>query len=81
MVASEQGYLQRFRQPGKFTAFVLSLETMALTRVVVAADDADQAAAIARARLHDADLAIPRFEIVMTVPGIVGSQAGGKTHI
>jgi hypothetical protein len=68
-------YLERFRQPGDFTAFVLAVRTMTVTRLVVRADDADQAAAMVRARIDQAGRDAGCYDVIMTVPGIVGQCA------
>lgn len=65
-------YLERFRQAGDFTAFVLALQTMTIVRLAVQADDADQAATIARQRIARAGRDTGGYDVIMTVPGIVG---------
>jgi len=65
-------YLERFQQPGDFTAFVLVLQTMTVKRLMVRADDAEQAAAIVRSGIDRAGRDARHYDVIMTVPGIVG---------
>jgi hypothetical protein len=76
-----RSYLELFRQPGDFTAFVLARHSMAMMRLVVRADNADQAAEIARARIDRAGHDARQYDVIMTVPGIVGqgSELGDRS--
>jgi hypothetical protein len=65
------GYLDRFARPGSFTVFVLTLQTMEVTRLLVEADNADHATAIARENLAAADIQPQERDVIMTVPGAV----------
>ena len=68
-------YMERFGQPGEFTVFVLVLQTMAVLRFAVTADNADLAAAAVHARIDLTGGDICQYDVIMTVPGVVGECA------
>ncbi|HUN50248.1 MAG TPA: hypothetical protein VMU42_04000 [Candidatus Sulfotelmatobacter sp.] len=65
-------YMERFGQPGEFTVFVLVLHSMAVLRFAVEAGNADLAAAAVHARIDLTGGDICQYDVIMTVPGIVG---------
>jgi hypothetical protein len=69
------GYLDRFAQAGSFTVFVLTLQTMEVTRLLIEAESADHATAIARENMAAAGVLPEERNVIMTVPGVVDRLA------